>query len=136
MFVQETNSSSFQQLIQKMKQKRALHNKPHKTGRKGYRGKRKEWEEEDAKLAAEGKQNPWDQFPRRSRPYLQARVGKKKKSTSEGSGGITFSNLTVVGVAERVKTLVAQGSDGSFSGVRGDDILTAALQTLEHRGWV
>jgi hypothetical protein len=40
-----------------MKQKRALHNKPHKTGRKGYRGKRKEWEE-DAKLAAEGKQNP------------------------------------------------------------------------------
>jgi hypothetical protein len=60
MFVQETNSPSFQQLIQEMKQKRALHNKPHKTGRKGYSGKRKEWEEEDAKLAAEGKQNPWD----------------------------------------------------------------------------
>jgi hypothetical protein len=37
-----------------MKQKRALHNKPHKTGKKGYRGKRKEWEEEDAKLAARG----------------------------------------------------------------------------------
>jgi hypothetical protein len=45
-----------------MKQKRALHNKPHKAGRKDYHGKRKEWEEEDAKLAAEGKQNPWDQF--------------------------------------------------------------------------
>jgi hypothetical protein len=28
-------------------------------GRKGYRGKRKEWEEEDAKLAVEGKQNPF-----------------------------------------------------------------------------
>jgi hypothetical protein len=52
MFVQETNSPSFQKLSQEMKQKRALHNKPHKTGRKGYRGKRKEWEEEDAKLAA------------------------------------------------------------------------------------
>jgi hypothetical protein len=37
-----------------MKQKRALHNKPHKKGRKGYRGKRKEWVDEDAKLAAEG----------------------------------------------------------------------------------
>jgi hypothetical protein len=61
MFVQETNSPSFQQLSQEMKQK---------TGRKGYRGKRKEWEEEDANLAAEGKQNPWDQFPGRSRPYL------------------------------------------------------------------
>jgi hypothetical protein len=40
----------------------------------------------------------------------------------------------VVGVGERVKTLAAQGSDGSFSGVREDDILTAALETLEHRG--
>jgi hypothetical protein len=87
MFVQETNSPSFQQSSQKMKQKRALHNKPHKTGRKGFRGKRKEWEEEDAKLAAEGKQNPWDQFPGRSRPYLRARVGKKKKkNSSEGRG--------------------------------------------------
>jgi hypothetical protein len=86
MFVQETNSPSFQQLSQEMKQKRALHNKSHKTGRKGYRGKRKEWAEEDAKLAAEGKQNPWDQFPGRLRPYLRASVGKKKKNTSEGSG--------------------------------------------------
>jgi hypothetical protein len=79
MFVQETNSPEFQQLSQEMKQKRALHNKPHKMGRKGYYGKRQEWEEEeDAKLAAEGKQNHWDQFPGRSRPNLRARVGKKK----------------------------------------------------------
>jgi hypothetical protein len=40
MLVQETNSPSFQQLSQEMKQKRALHNKPHKTGRKGYHGKK------------------------------------------------------------------------------------------------
>jgi hypothetical protein len=112
-----------------------LHNKPHKTGRKGYHGKRKEWEEEDAKLAAEAKQNTWDQFRGRSRPYLRARVGKKK-NTSEGSRGITFSNPAVEGVADRVKTLAAQGSDGSFSGVREDDILTAALETPEHRGRV
>ena len=117
-----------------MKQKRALHNKPHKTGRKGYRGKRKEWEEEDAKLAEEGKQNPWDQFPGRSRPYLRARVGKRK-TTSEGSGDITFSNPAVVWVATRVKTLATQASDGCF-GVRENDILTAALETPEHRGRV
>jgi hypothetical protein len=122
-------------MSQEMKQKRALHNKPHKTGKKGYCGKRKELEEEDAKLVAEGKQNAWDQFPGRSRPYLRERVGKKK-NTSEGSGGITFSNPVVVGVADRVKTLAAQGSDGSFSGVRQDDILTAALETPEHRGRV
>jgi hypothetical protein len=109
MFVQETNSSSFQQLSQEMKQKRALHNKPYKTDRKGNHGKRKEWEEEDVKLAAKGKQNPWDQFPGRSRPYLRARVSKKKKNTSEGSGGITFSNPAVVGVADRVKTLCSSG---------------------------
>jgi hypothetical protein len=63
-------------------------------------------------------------------------VGKKKKNTSEGSGGITFSNPAMVGVADRVKTLVAQGSDGSFSAVREDDILTATLETPEHRGRV
>jgi hypothetical protein len=121
-----------------MKQKSTLHNKPHKTGRKGYHGKTKECEEEDAKLAAEGKQNPWDQFPECSRPYLRAKVGKKKKkkNTSEGSGGITFSNPAVVGVADRVKTLAAQGSDGSFSRVRENDILTATLETPEHRGRV
>jgi hypothetical protein len=42
----------------------------------------------------------------------------------------------VVGVAERVKTLAAQGSDGSFSGVRKDDILTVSLETPEHQGRV
>jgi hypothetical protein len=42
----------------------------------------------------------------------------------------------VVGVADRVKTLTTQGSDGYFSGVREDDILTAALETLEHRGLI
>jgi hypothetical protein len=123
-------------LSQEIKQKRALHNKPHKTSRKGYRGKRKEWEEEDAKLAAEGKQNPLDQFPGRSRPFLRARVGKKKKNTSEGSEGITFNNPTVVGVEDRVKTLAAQGRDGSFSGVSEDDILIRALETPKHQGRV
>jgi hypothetical protein len=119
-----------------MKQKRALCNKPHKTGKKGYRGKTKEWEEEDAKLAAKGKQNPWDQFPGHSRPYLRARVMKKKKNTCEGSGGITFSSPAVAGVADRVKTLATQGSDGSFSRVREDDIFTVALEIPEHRGRV
>jgi hypothetical protein len=35
-----------------------LHNKPHKMGKIGYRGKWREWEEEDAKIAAKGKHNP------------------------------------------------------------------------------
>jgi hypothetical protein len=38
----------------------------------------------------------------------------------------------VVGIADRVKTLTTQGRDGSFSRVREDDILTAALETPEH----
>jgi hypothetical protein len=42
----------------------------------------------------------------------------------------------VVGVADRVKTLASQGSDGSFSELREDDILTTTLATPEHRGWV
>jgi hypothetical protein len=39
----------------------------------------------------------------------------------------------VVGVADRVKTLAAQGSDGSLSAVRENYILIAALETPEHR---
>jgi hypothetical protein len=74
-----------------------MHNKPHNMGRKGYRCKRKEWEEEDANLAAKGKQNPWGHFPGRSRPYLRERVGKKRKNTSEESRDITFSNPAEVG---------------------------------------
>jgi hypothetical protein len=122
-----------------MKDKRALHNKPHKTGRKGYHGKRKEWEEEDAKLAREGKENPWDQFPGRSRSYLRARAAKRmttSEGTSEGSGDITFSNPAVVGLANKVKDLASKASDGSFTGVRENDILTAALENPEHRGRV
>jgi hypothetical protein len=34
-----------------------------------------------------------------------------------------------VGVADRVKTTAAQSSDDSFSGIRKNDILTAALET-------
>jgi hypothetical protein len=40
----------------------------------------------------------------------------------------------VVGVADRVKTLAAQASDSSFSGVREDDILTAALENPDVDG--
>jgi hypothetical protein len=67
---------------------------------------------------------------------VTSRVGKKRKNTSEGSEGITFTNRAVVGVADRVKTLAAQGSDGSFSGVREDDILTTTFETPEHQGQV
>jgi hypothetical protein len=67
---------------------------------------------------------------------LEARVGKKRTNTSEGSGGITFSNPAVVGVADRVKTLATKGIDGSFSGVREHDILITTLETPEHRSRV
>ena len=66
----ETNNSPFfEHVSQEMKDKRAKHNKPHKMGRKGYYDKRKEWED-GQKLAVEGKENPWEQYPGRSRPYL------------------------------------------------------------------
>ena len=43
-FVETTRSPLFEHVSQEMKVKRAKHNKPHKMGRKGYYGKRKEWE--------------------------------------------------------------------------------------------
>ena len=112
-----------------MKEKRAKHVMPHKTGRKGYHGKQKDWQEEDEKLAAEGKDNPWQVFPGRSRPFLRARSDK----TTSASGEITFSDPKVAEVADKVKR---KASDGSFSGVRENDVLTAALENPEHRGRV
>ncbi|KAG2570403.1 hypothetical protein PVAP13_7KG050354 [Panicum virgatum] len=129
-FVLTTKSPLFKHVSQHMKEKRAKHNKPHKMGRKSYYGKRKQWEEEDEKLAAEGKENPWEQFPGRSRSYLRARSGK----TTSGSGDITFSSPLVADVADKVKRIAAQASDGSFTGVRENDLLTEALDNPEHRG--
>jgi len=94
--------------------------------------KRKELQDEDKKLAAEGKENPWEQYPGRSRPYLRARLGK----TTSGSGDITFSSPLVVEVADKVKTIAAQASDGSFTGVRENDVLTEALENPKHQGRV
>jgi hypothetical protein len=95
MFVQETNSPSFQQLSQKMKQKRALHNKPHKTGRKDYRGKRVGGG--GCKSRCRRKIEPLGPISWTFETLSAVRVGKKKKNTSEGSRGITFSDPAVVG---------------------------------------
>ena len=74
--METTRSPLFEHVSQEMKEKRAKHNKLHKMGRKGYYGKRKELELEDEKLAAEGKENPWEQYPGRSRPYLRQGQGR------------------------------------------------------------
>ena len=63
-------------------------------------------------------------------------VGKRKITSEEGSGDITFSIPKVVGVADKVKRLAAESSNGSFPGVRENDILTVALENPEHRGRV
>ena len=97
--METTRSPLFEHVSQEMKEKRAKHNKLHKMGRKGYYGKRKEWELEDEKLAAEGKENPWEQYPGRSRPYLRARSGP----TTSASGDIKFTSPLVVDVADKVK---------------------------------
>jgi hypothetical protein len=72
-------------------------------GRKGYYGKRKEWQEEDEKLVAEGKENPWQQYPSRLSPYLRARSEK----TTSGSRDITFSSPLVADVIDKVKRIAA-----------------------------
>ena len=131
-FVETTRSPLFEHVSQEMKEKRAKHNKPHKMGRKDYYGKRKDWELEDEKLVAEGKENPWEQYLGRSRPYLQARSGP----TTSASGDITFTSPLVADVADKVKRIAAQASDGSFTGVRENDVLTEALENPEHRGRV
>jgi len=92
--------------------------------------KRKELQDEDKKLAAEGRENPWEQYPSHSRPYQRARSGK----TTSGSGDVTFSSPMVVEVADKVKRIAAQASNGSFTRVKENDLLTEALENPEHQG--
>ena len=42
----------------------------------------------------------------------------------------------VAEVADKVKRIAAQASDGSFTGVRENDLLTEACENAEHRGRV
>ena len=130
--METTRSPLFEHVSQEMKEKRAKHNKPHKMGRKDYYGKRKDWELEDEKLVAEGKENPWKKYPGHSRPYLRARSGP----TTSASGDITFTSPLVANVADKVKRIAVQDSDCSFTGVRENDVLTKALENPEHRGRV
>jgi len=66
------------------------------------------------------------------RPYLRARSGK----TTSGSGNITFSSPLVADVTNKVKRIATQASDGSFTRVRENDVLTEALENPEHRDWM
>jgi hypothetical protein len=88
-------------------------------------------EEEDEKLATEGKDNSWMQFLGRSRPYLRARSDKRTESRD-----ITFSSPLVSALVDRVKAIAAKASNGSFTGTRENDVLTKALENPEHRGRV
>jgi hypothetical protein len=50
-----------------------------------------------SKASCRRKTEPLAPITGRLKPYMRARVGKKKNNTSEGSEGITFSNPAVVG---------------------------------------
>ena len=91
-------------------------------------GKRDKWQVEDAKLANEGRENPWLQFPGRSQLYLRAR------GTLSDSGEITFKSSETESVAQKVKEIATHSSEGSFTRVREHDVLSTALGNPKHPG--
>ena len=129
-FVQMKNSEQFKKESEEKKQLRAKNKHDHRIGPSGYAGKRAKWQAEDEKLAREGRENPWNDFPGRSRSYLRAR-GELTES-----GEITFRRSETQEVAQRVREKAAEASQGSFTGARERDVLTAALGNPEHPGRV
>ncbi|KAL6853345.1 hypothetical protein ACP4OV_019374 [Aristida adscensionis] len=103
----------------------------HHLGPAGYAGAIPKWNEEDAKMEAQGKENPWKVYPGRSRPFFRGR-GK----TDVESATITFYNKETESVSQKVVQKARESTEGSFSGVRENDILTAALGNPEHTGRV
>ncbi|KAL6900916.1 hypothetical protein ACP4OV_005592 [Aristida adscensionis] len=82
-------------------------------------------------MDAAGIDNPWTAIPGRSRPFFRAR-----SSTNVETGEITFYNDDTRSASEKVLELSAEFAEGSVTGVRENDILTAALGNLEHTGRV
>ena len=130
LFVQMKNSEQFKKESEGKKQLRAKNKHDHRTSAAGFAGKRAKWQAKDEKLAREGCETPWNQLPGRSQSYLRAR------GELSGSREITFRNSETQAVAEKVKEMVAEASQGSFTGVRERDVLTAALGNPEHPGQV
>ncbi|KAL6650311.1 hypothetical protein ACP70R_009236 [Stipagrostis hirtigluma subsp. patula] len=127
------NQKSTQEAVEKSLKGKELRSKDkhnHNLGPTGYKGAIPKWLKEDAKLEAEGKPNPWKQYPGRTQPYLRARG----KLTEDGE--ISFNSNEIQQVSHKVLEKVSESSEGSVTGVREHDILTEALGNPEHRGRV
>lgn len=132
LFVTSVHSEEFQAKSEEMKGLRRRITDNHRLGPEGYEGKKKgKWRKEDDAIAQTGSENPWTQFPGRSSSYLRARA-----APTPPSGEITFSSEGTRRLADRVMELKEQASQGSYTGVREEDILSGALETPEHRGRV
>ncbi|TVU19977.1 hypothetical protein EJB05_36162, partial [Eragrostis curvula] len=127
MFVVFKESEEFQKVSEEKKKLRARNELNHHLGPSGYEGKKAQWEAEDARYLAEGRVNPWKQYPGRAEAYLRARGYVNE------SGEIVFQSPKVQQVAERILYLA---NDASFVGCREDDHLSQGLQNKEHRGRV
>ncbi|KAL6840830.1 hypothetical protein ACP4OV_029356 [Aristida adscensionis] len=128
------NLKSTQEAIEKSnkgKELRAKNKHDHHLGPGGYAVAIPKWEAEDAKMEAVGKENPWLAIPGRSRPFFRAR-----SSTDVETGEITFYSDETRAVSQKVVQMAAESAEGSCTGVRENDLLTAALGNPEHTGRV
>ena len=105
--------------------KKNLH--PHHLGMTGFAGKRPQWREEERARAAAGLPDPYDGVDLRAKDFIYARKPKKLK---EGASKFNEPKFEEV---ERALIKAAKSKD-SFKVCRGQDLLTLALGTPEHRG--
>ncbi|RLM73654.1 hypothetical protein C2845_PM15G03370 [Panicum miliaceum] len=126
MFIETTTSEQFLEKSEHFKNVRGRIRDNNRLGPEGYAGKEKgKWRKEDAAMEEAGSENPWRQFPGRSAPYLRARA-----APTPSTGEITWSSNDTKRLADRVIEL-----KDHESGVREHDILSTAIDTLEHSAW-
>ncbi|KAL6879628.1 hypothetical protein ACP4OV_012287 [Aristida adscensionis] len=128
------NLQSTQEAVEKSNKGKELRKKnkhDHHLDPGGYAVAIPKWDKQDAQMEAAGKENPWRAIPGRSRPFMRAR-----SCTDVETGEIRFYSGATQSVAQTVIQKAAESAEGSCTGARENDILTAALGNPEHIGRV
>ena len=91
----------------------------------GYEGMQAQWDEEDAKLAALGIPNPYEEYPEgRTRNWLRAR---SKLVILEGVATIEWKTDATRRLSEEIKEKQANAESSGLTWIRENDVLTQCL---------
>ena len=124
-FVQFTETEEAKKESERYKLLREQYKHEHCMGPCGYEGMQAQWDEEDAKLAALGIPNPYEEYLEgRTRNWLRAR---SKLVISEGVATIEWKTDATRRLSEEIKEKYANAESSGITWIRENDVLIQCL---------